>query len=80
MIALDVYEIIGSMTGLSGAVLVATYSKYSRYGWICTPSLVPVPTLQRGGTGNSYRMGVLTGAVISKVYPIFRILPNWALP
>lgn len=34
MIALDIYEIIGSMTGLSGAVLVATHSKYSRYGWI----------------------------------------------
>ena len=34
MIALDVYEIIGSMTGLSGAVLVATHSKYSRYGGV----------------------------------------------
>ena len=34
MIALDIYEIIGSMTGLAGAVLVATHSKYSRYGWI----------------------------------------------
>ena len=31
------------------------------------PSLMPVPTLQRGYTGNSYRMGVLTGVFISKV-------------